>query len=726
MEETHSKVVLEIEVVGGDVEDAVKSLRKQFDDFHKAQSKGSKQQHTQVKETQKLRDKSQSPQAMRTFLGFLNTRARKEKDVLRTLREQDKLYRRIAQGGRGALGLGPMGMFGGRGGMFGRGGMSMNRMFGGMGMRGMMGGMGRMGMGMMRMLGPAALLAMPFLMGGKFIAGATASKIQAGHSMHMQEQRSLAGLAGLGTSQAAMYRAQERGSDYGFGPMDTLQQARSAALQTGNARSVNTMQMFARATGMDVGQLTGLSGSMARGGTQFSGQMHGPGVKALERVYANAFSTGLDKSRFHEVYTGVGRLVENVNARMGGDVDSSRISDMFGLLGSTGESGLMGARGAAVLQRMDQAIRSPGGGEHGQALMMQAFGFGRPGGNATYYEAMKRQQQGIYGKNNLQDLFAETSRQYGGGQEQIMALSRMTGADYDVLEKLRGAIQTGSGMEGMNEDEKKEYIDSLMAKAGGIEQEALHETKGMSDKLSQMVEHQLDTLKAGRLTSQRLLSIQELTNDLIRGWIPIGEKLLGVVEMVYSFMVRMFGDDSEKKRHAAQQQKQIRSDVAGGVISKKEGIERLEELRPVLDPGSKNRAKGKSKKDLLGTTLSPKARLALKRLQGHITDTGEYESGSSIESMFKDIDPETRQKLLHYKSEYGRAARTRDNTKDDAEVRKLLVDLIPILNELAKSTQSMAASSEQMSTASWNMVDNAFTNAPVVYRSQGPRWSDKK
>lgn len=723
MEETHSKVVLEIEVVGGDVENAIKDLQKQYDNFNKSQTKGLTSQHKMVKETDKVREKSQGKGAIRTFLDALNKRERKEKSILNIMKQQEKLFRRMMSGGRGALGMGPLTtLFGGQG--MGRGGMSMNRMFGGM--RGMFGAMGRGGGAIMKLLGPLAMFGLPLIMAGKFIGGATASKIQAGHGMHMQEQRALAGLAGTGTTLGRMHRAQERGINYGYGAINTLGQARSAALQTGNASAVSTMQMYSRATGMDVGQLTGVAGSMARGGTQFSGAMRGPGAKAFERIYANAFASGLDKSRFHEVFSGVGRLVDTIGTRLGGDVESDRISDLVGLIGSTGQSGLTGARGMAVLQRMDQAIRSPGGGEHGQALMLQAFGFGKPGGNSTYYEAMKRQQQGIYGENNLRDMFAETARQYGGGNEQIMALSRMTGADYDVLEKLRGAITTGSGMEGMTEEQKKEHIDKLMAQAGGVEQEALYETKKMADKISLMEEHTLDTLKAGRLTSQRLLNIQGITNDLVRGFIPVAEKLLGVVEGVYRFMVNFWGSDDEKKEYRKEKDREIRDAYYSGQITRKEAEDRMVQ-EGVWNKWSTGNRAGTRISSLAGGALTPASESFLDQIRGSIGKDGNVQQGLALDKALAgyDVSPELKQKIQAYQTKQTAAIGTRTYAGDDREAARMLEGIAGAINDLTQQTANLveAAVTFNVVTGEW---ERASTDIPPEGKNLGPpRWSTR-
>lgn len=574
MADQESKVVLNIEVNDKDVQESARRSRKAYEDINKAQVKGLKDQTSHVKGISKLRSKSESPQAQRKLLDGLRKRARMEKEILRSMREQDKIARRMNRAGHG----GPLSIFGGFGGGPGRGfggggsglaNMSMGRFGGGMGrgLGGMLGGMGRGGMlAMARMLGPLGFLASGLGAVGTFAAGATAAKIRAGHSMHMQEQEALGALAGGGTTRGAIRAATYMGTGYGYGPLDTVRQARGIARQTGNASAVTAAQAYSRATMMGADEVGGVMGSLARGGLGFEGTgKTGAGAKAMERMWANIFSTGLDRSRFGEAFTGISKLTDAVASRTGGDVNVGDIANLYGAIGSTKQSGLMGQRGIAVMQQLHQSIMNPGGGEAGQALMLQAFGFGKPGGNTSYYDALKRQHLGIGNTQNVYDLFSEVGAQTAGEKERNIALHRITGLTIPQIEKLSTALEKNASL---SPEERDKAVTKAIKSMEPIDKQALTETKRMADLLEEAKQHELDTLEAGRQTSETLLGIQSLTNELVRSLLPTAKSILDIVRNIYEWILKLnpLADEDEVEKAQANRARQDAELVKHGIL----------------------------------------------------------------------------------------------------------------------------------------------------------------
>ena len=624
MADQNSRVTLEINVDDKQVVESARKQRKAYEDINKLNAKGLKQQKETVKDVSKLKGKTESPQAQRKLLEGLRQRAKYERDITRHMREQDRIAQRMKRAGGG----GPLSIFGGFGGGPGRGfggggsglgNMSMRRF--GRGMGGMFGGMGRMGLaGMARMMGPLGLLLSGAGAVGGFAYGATSAKIRAGHSMHMDEQRALARLAGGGTSRIAMERAQNLGAGYGFGPLDTLSQARDVARQTGSARAVTSAQAFSRSSMMEVGETANIMGSFARGGTKFTGTRSGAGEQQMQRMWANIFSTGLDKSRFGEAALGLGQLADAVGGRAGGDVNVRGISDLYGDMGSTGASGLMGKRGISVMQQLNRAIQAPGGGEHGQALMLQALGFGKPGGNTSYYEAVKMQQEGLNSPDIVRKLFGETKRQTGGGEEQALLLSRMTSLTITQVEKLRDALEQTAGL---TQQERQDRIEKTLKEMKPIDEQGLDETKRMADLMQTMVQHELNTLRAGRLTSQILLDIQSTTNRLTDALLPLAREILKVVRDIYSFINPFAKRDTEAAPsksdigNRVKQLQDINKAEREGKISAQEAAQRRADLDQTTGIAVSTGLKNKS---LLGSSDYGSAQPASPALKAAVGD----------------------------------------------------------------------------------------------------------
>jgi hypothetical protein len=405
------------------------------------------------------------------------------------------------------------------------------------------------GMGMRRPTGGGLAGASNFLMGGALGAGAMlggaalgllTSQLSSGYGAKVQYGQTAGELTGSGGRRSQLERARRPGVAMGFGPIETAAQARGVARATGRIGAVTQAQAAARTTMQDVSETTGFMGTLTRAGRGFGGKAGGGGRKDMQQIIAAGMASGLDRSRVGEYMHSIGSLIETQAGRTAGDVDPTEINKFMLAMGRSGLSGLQGARGGAVASQLDQAIRQPGGGEAGQALMLQAFGFGKPGGTSSYYQAKKRQQQGVHGKGNVQALFDETKSQYGGGEAQIMALGEMTGLSYDTLEQLRAVNDSGK-----DSTEKQKEIQKILENARPVEEQALEEMKEFGHTLQRVAGLEDRSVGIGEAIEESIERMQDVLNEMISKAMPVVvaalSKIANLMELIWHFMQENWG-----------------------------------------------------------------------------------------------------------------------------------------------------------------------------------------
>jgi len=291
---------------------------------------------------------------------------------------------------------------------------------------------------------------------GGGVLGFLTSGASNAYQTYMQYGAARAGLSGL-ASRKEMAGTNKAGVSMGYTPTETTYQAMGLARSTGAGGAVSRAQQYSRYTGMDVGQLGGYMGSIRQAGYGFGGktkygQTDSSGMKEMTKAIEAGMISGLEKGRLPEFLAGVSQITQQIGGRVAGRVNVGNISGFMALLGKSGLPGFQGARGAAVAGQMNQAIQRPGGGEAGQAMMLQALGFGKPGGQTAYYDALKTQQVGLENKGSAINMFKEVYSQLGttgvGGsapanQEANLVLSEMTGLSLDQVEKLGDLINSG-------------------------------------------------------------------------------------------------------------------------------------------------------------------------------------------------------------------------------------------------------------------------------------------
>jgi hypothetical protein len=325
------------------------------------------------------------------------------------------------------------------------------------------------------------------------------SGISSAYQQYLSYGQAVGGLVGMGTP-GQMKRGLKGagglgGAALGYDAIQTAQQARGVGRATGNIGAVYRAQQFGRGYGLDVGEATGYMGmirqagygfgGMARGGGQGGpgamGAVDNRGTRELTKIMEAGMVSGIEKARLPEFLQGVGNITQQVGGRVSGKVNVGGIAAFQALLGTTGKAGFQGARGAAVGAQLGQAIQRPGGGEAGQTMMLQALGFGKPGGERGYYEALKMQQQGMDRPETVMDMFSEVYSQLGqkgaGGtasvnQEANLALSEMTGLSLDQIETMGDLLNSGKSQE-----EIMAGIKEQMENAEPIEEKSRKEMK---------------------------------------------------------------------------------------------------------------------------------------------------------------------------------------------------------------------------------------------------------
>jgi hypothetical protein len=402
--------------------------------------------------------------------------------------------------------------------------------------------------GMLRKVGGLLMGGIISLLGSAF--GLFTGQLTQGYQQRAAYGQAYGRLAGMGGKLGNIQRQRGFGVKMGFGPIEMAGMAAPVARATGvvGGGALRQAMAFQRATGMDTGATAGFMGTLTQAGRGFGGRAGIKGKQDLIKTLALGVHSGLDRARMPEFFGSVSTLVQRQMGVTAGEVDPTKVARILQQFGASGLPGLQGARGGQVLAALDAAIRSPGGGEAGQALTLQAFGFGKPGGTAAYYEALRRQEQGVFGEGNLQAIFGETGAQYGGGQAQILALREMTGLTINQLEALRDVVDSN-----LSQDERTKAIKKIEEESKSLEEQALEQQREFGDTTKHIAHLQDRSIGIGQEIKVAVERIQEVFNKAIIKALPIivGQltKTAEIVEAIYRFLEstlpELLGDDVE-------------------------------------------------------------------------------------------------------------------------------------------------------------------------------------
>lgn len=334
----------------------------------------------------------------------------------------------------------------------------------------------------------------------------------------------------------------QKGREFGFTELESIQQMRGVARATGSIGDLTTAQATARGMGMDVGEVSEYMGMLTRSGQGGKGAQ---GERALYRLMSSAMASGLDKSRAGEHLQAVSSLVQSAGGRLAGTVDAAGIGGLLAYFSKSGQAGLQGARGGAVLSQMDSVITGAGYGSSGdpiQALIMRAMGFGT-GGNADLYTATGRAQQGIFGEKGAANLRAvvsqfETEYARAGDQGINRAMSESFHLSQDIIEQIREVIHRG----GPDMDAE---IAQLTQGERPVEDQILSVLDGTIDsRLETIIDTETQLLNQGERNSRAL---DDITNDVNRMaaamWdavVPILRIIADAVKIVANFVTSLF------------------------------------------------------------------------------------------------------------------------------------------------------------------------------------------
>lgn len=379
--------------------------------------------------------------------------------------------------------------------------------------------------------GLAALATMPF--------AAVSADYQAYHTY----MRSMAGLSGLnkgarfgtgitvgGVDSAA------RGAlgQLGYSPEETVAGYRQFGRATGSSNDTQLGMTAARVLGMDPTEIAGIFGELRRGGGTFGEK----GTKDFQRILQAAVKGGVDASTLPEYLEGLKSLTASASGRAGGNVSALPYAQLLSLFEKSGASGLKGARGASVLSALEEGFKSPGGGDEGLAAIMGSLGFGRAGGNTSYYSAKKMMQQGFQGgSGQLRNLFDYVDRITGGGEEANLYMEGLMGGrlSLDQIEKVRGAMAQGTPstqLDAMLKDMTESELDVLQSIDENLA-EFLHaaaRTTGI----------QFQSIDRGREYAPTVESLQDMMNTFIHDMMPLVKTTMDRVADALEFLLPGF------------------------------------------------------------------------------------------------------------------------------------------------------------------------------------------
>lgn len=189
-----------------------------------------------------------------------------------------------------------------------------------------------------------------------------------------------------------------------------------AALQ----RDMLATQQLARGFGLDINQVAQLMGTYMQTG----------GVKAgQETQLANAIASALQKSGIDpRQFLQANQMLVQTFAQQVGNVNTKQIAALQVILDQmgkeTGNTALMGTRGAQTIAQMNQGITTPGGGMFGEYAVLSAIEQAK-GENLS--QALWTQRKGLAGLSNsqlgqvLKNVWQKIYAATGGNKELSMA-----------------------------------------------------------------------------------------------------------------------------------------------------------------------------------------------------------------------------------------------------------------------------------------------------------------
>lgn len=383
---------------------------------------------------------------------------------------------------------------------------------------------------------------------GAGIAGFIVGGLQQAYGTYLQYGQATFGAAGMGASRADIRRGQAAMGRYGFGAIETAGMRPTVAAATGALGATNLAQALTMGAGFGpgrFGEAAGFMGVMREGGARFRtrGELAARG-RDLTKMFAEGMSTGLERAKIPDFFRATASLMQQSFQFFSGKVGADPIRKQLGMLMRGGVGGGSAQRAGQVLGQLDRMIRAPGGGMAGQATVLQAFGFGRPGGATGYYEALREQQKGIAGPEGarrLAKVFQEVNRQRGvigaGGkdpmqQEANLQLSVMSGLSLDIVEQLQDIYNSDKSVE-----EKVAEAEKVLKKTEPIEKQALAETKkGFTGVKQHLVGIEKMNIKIGAKIAPQMMELQKFQLRIVSEVADYLPQVIDLLKKIYNLI----------------------------------------------------------------------------------------------------------------------------------------------------------------------------------------------
>lgn len=394
------------------------------------------------------------------------------------------------------------------------------------------GGGGGAGSAMLRLAGGALayLATLPF------------QAINNDYSAAFNNRRAMGGLTGfgrgapfgVGLTDKSILKSQHAMAEWGYSPEETLSGTRAFARATGSSKFTERGMANAKMLGMGSEEVAGIFGDIRQG----SGSFGEKGMKDFQRILAAGVKSGVDASTLPEYFEGISSLVNRAGGAAGGSVSTLPYAQILAMFEKSGSAGLKGARGASVASALEEGFKAPGGGDEGLGVVMGSLGYGRAGGNASYYEAKKMMQQGFQsedgtGAKRLKGLFDYVDNITGGGEESNLYMEGLMGGrlSLDQIEKVRGALDKGSS---------SKEVEDMMAEMTASELDVLHSVDNSLKEIlhgsSRSAKLQMEDIDRGERDTATVEAFHDMMQEFLNETQPLMLKVLQDVLLAFQLL----------------------------------------------------------------------------------------------------------------------------------------------------------------------------------------------
>lgn len=356
---------------------------------------------------------------------------------------------------------------------------------------------------------------------------------QEGYQQYIQYGKAAGSLRGQGFDVKDLVEARKLGASRGFGPMDVVQQAMATSRQTGRLSDTKQAQMFGLAAGnMPTEQMAQFMGTLERSGTRGFGSGQG-GYKQLDKILKEAVASGMDASRWAtEFFPTVKNLTEATASQLPGRVKASGVADFLSTLTRSAFGGSAVRAGGAAAQ-LHAGVKSPGGGRQGQAFVLRALGYGLPGGQTSYVDALRMQDQGIFGAEDpmkrFRKILGRTSVEQGGNRDAMtLQLARTMNIGENLATKLVDLYQG----RGLSDEAKQRELKKLEKDFKTPEQrmaDSLENLTGFGKDLQHLADIQENNVTNGEKLAEHMQKLQKVISDFV---VKHMDKVVAGIEML--------------------------------------------------------------------------------------------------------------------------------------------------------------------------------------------------